>query len=235
MRVPPEHGISGIAASNIRDARESHSLTRSALAQRMNSSSPPPSDGTSYPDWPQWTEQRVVTLEHGHRGRTPNLDIDELYAVCETLEVTLFDLLLPEPDDATYARVSQAFFGFELTPLALAGLRWNSGLAGKLKYHPDVQAAGWEDEIDFWRTHSLAAATAEDGDAAMAAELRQEAMDAVARRDGHQRLTIERLIRRVLNGDMDEPQDETIDDWFQAYADRLVSVMNDYGGNYVES
>lgn len=68
-----------IVAANLERIRTETGLSRKALAEQLG-----------------WTEHRIVDLEHG-RERRPSPKPDELFALCNRLPVTLFDLFLPPP------------------------------------------------------------------------------------------------------------------------------------------
>lgn len=229
MRDPTYPGVSEIVAANIKRIRKENGWFRSDLALRLNRAADPFFDSRDESSPVPWDEQGVVKLEHGHKGRTPALTVDDLLFVCQALDVSLFDLLLPE--DGThvgYNHISKSFFGFAVTSDMLAFLHKRSHLADKLQHHPEVVDAFLPYEAEWW---DLIDQSEDANDEEEARRLRKDADAAFVRKNEAARLAIESIIARLARTKEPEPTDEDVAPWYGMYLDRWASRhRSDEGG-----
>jgi hypothetical protein len=169
-----------------------------------------PGDPPYGEDVKPWTEQRVVALEHGHKDRTPNLSIDDAFAVCRTLRVPIYELILPESSDENYSEISSALFGFELTDSMIDYLRKRSELHNLFRSHPEVTEASLADYLA-WQSLFVQSAKASDQEEVQ--RLSDEAFEARARSRDIARLKVESLIARLRRGEIEEPTDADAKEW----------------------
>lgn len=235
MRIRTHFGLSSLAARNIRAIREGKKAPRKGygrigrreLAHVLNSEGQPPGDppfddafvkGFSYDeeDLKWWDEQSVVRLEQAQGPGKPakNLPIDDLLSVCQAFEdVSLFDLLLPDPDDLHFSKISMALFGFDATPAMLGFLRMRAELGRSLEYHPEVARVTIPLEVAYM---------------ALLVEQPEEASAKYAEKNRLKREKIGRLLAQKEP----QPTEDQIGQWMSDYWDVVVTKLGwTKGGN----
>jgi transcriptional regulator with XRE-family HTH domain len=195
---------------NIRRIRKRHGWSRDTLAHMLNLGPVSPSDPPYGEGVKPWTGQRVVALEHGHKDRTPNLSIDDAFAVCRALRVPIYELILPESSDENYTEISGALFGFELTDSMIDYLRKRSELHNLFRNHPEVTEASLADYLA-WQSLFVQSAKASDPEERR--RLSDEAFEARARSRDIARLKVESLQARLGRGEIEMPTEEDARDW----------------------
>lgn len=160
--------VSQTVAENIKKLRENEDLTRADFIDRINRRNP------SSP----WTASKLGNVEHA-KGEDRAISIDELTDICQSFEVTLFDLTIPNPEPGWSRHIQYALYGFDFE-----GDEWRTqilrraNLTYRLRWHPEVV----DHVMPFWAESEYVSTMAdsfwddEDFDRNWATRINREAM-----------------------------------------------------------
>lgn len=228
----PHVGLSAIVADNIRQIREGTSpprlgerkLSRPEFADLLNRAGQPPGDparpletSDTADDRPRWDDQAIIRLEHaaGPKAKPKAIPIDDLLSVCQALQVSLFDLVLPDQKDSRFSSVSLPLFGFDLSPSTVAWFRKRAIRAHRLRFHPRVADAVFPFEVARYSADLL-------GD-------RRYESDRLIARDTLTREKVETLLAAVDRHEIEPPTEDQAELWEAEFHQKVLGHLIEHG------